>query len=98
MIDCDRMGEMRLSAIGMGLVCALLAACAQPAYVSCDPPLSECPFGCTDLSVDPFDCGACGHACAGDEMCSGGQCVVSNPVGACATNNGGCSADAFCME
>lgn len=89
---------VRLLAIVLGLVCSLLAACAQPAYVSCESPLTECPLGCTNLAIDPFDCGACGHACAAGEMCTDGQCVGEIPAGVCAVDNGGCSADAFCMD
>lgn len=76
----------------------MLAACAQPAYVSCSEPMAVCPDGCVDLFEDDDNCGLCGLECRSDETCSAGFCVPANPSGACAMNNGGCSPDAFCMD
>lgn len=33
----------------------------------------RCSDGCKDVANDPLNCGACGHACAGN--CMGGQCL-----------------------
>jgi hypothetical protein len=38
----------------------------------------DCGGVCTDLSVDPLNCGSCFNACASDASCQGGQC--SAPV------------------
>ncbi len=42
--------------------------------------LTDCDGTCVDTNVDPANCGACGTACAGGEVCS---------VGTCATQCGG---------
>jgi cysteine-rich repeat protein len=98
MIGCDTLATVRLSAIVLGLVCLTLAACAQPAYVSCSEASAVCSDGCVDLFVDDDNCGACGNECDSDETCSAGLCVPTGMSDACATGNGGCSADAFCMD
>ncbi len=36
---------------------------------------TACGTGCTNPSTDPMNCGACGTACAAEQICSGGQCV-----------------------
>lgn len=40
----------------------------------CDEGEVACLDGCKDLANDPWNCGACGHACA-TELCSEGACV-----------------------
>lgn len=54
-----------------------------------------CDFGCVDMSLDDENCGACGERCGPDETCAAGGCIS---LGICSKNNGGCSADAFCMD
>ena len=75
---------------------ALVVACGQPTLVSC--PLGELPCGngCIDVTSDNANCGACGQTCGADQLCSAGVCIGMN--NACFVNNGGCSADAFCMD
>ncbi|MCC6214744.1 MAG: hypothetical protein IT376_07730 [Polyangiaceae bacterium] len=51
---------------------------------SCSGSLAACtsaagaPF-CTDLNFDPQNCGACGGACAADQVCIAGACSVCVP-------------------
>ncbi len=46
--------------------------CAR-GFADCDRSTSN---GCeADLSSDASNCGSCGHACAGGEVCTGGACV-----------------------
>ncbi len=41
--------------------------------VSCCP--DDAPYGgCTDIFVDPNNCGGCGGSCAADELCNAGVC------------------------
>ncbi len=75
----------------------LVVACVQPTFVSCPQGESVCGSVCTDLAFDNDNCGACGNACGTDSTCGSGGCVPTIPA-VCLTNNGGCSADAFCMD
>ncbi len=34
-----------------------------------------CPGGCTDLAIDPLNCGMCGTTCASNQLCMAGGCV-----------------------
>ncbi|MBW2263830.1 MAG: hypothetical protein JRG91_17855, partial [Deltaproteobacteria bacterium] len=48
--------------------------------------------GCTDLLTDLLNCGTCGTACTGDELCISGSCIDLGPTlteitGATATEN-----------
>ena len=44
---------------------------------SCAPPFTQCGESCVNLSNDPLNCGACGHACATGQSCANGMCVAS---------------------
>lgn len=46
---------------------------------ACDPQVS-CAGACVDLNTDEENCGGCGMACAGDQVCLSGACAVA---GAC---------------
>ncbi|MBI4700779.1 MAG: hypothetical protein HY744_06385 [Deltaproteobacteria bacterium] len=98
---------------GLGWIAlAVSAACSsgdsgtgQPAGPSC-PGATLCGDKCADTKIDSQNCGACGTACAPDEVCSNGQCGSScgpgttDCGGSCIDtkvdpqNCGGCSA--FC--
>ncbi len=56
------------------------ALCPPPPL--CQPPALYC-GGCVDPFNDSQNCGSCFHACAGDEYCSGGTCVPSEPCPDC---------------
>jgi hypothetical protein len=44
----------------------------QPGFANCD---NICANGCEiNTSVDPKNCGTCGHACAAGQVCTGGTC------------------------
>lgn len=79
------------------VVWCVLFACGQPTYVSCPPGEIPCESGCVDVDFDSANCGACGNACDADSTCASGVCMATTPD-VCATGNGGCSADAFCMD
>ncbi len=51
------------------------------AALHCDPGETVCGDVCTELDIDPDNCGACGEACAVGELCAGGACVTSCPDG-----------------
>ncbi len=42
-----------------------------------------CGSACTDLTADPANCGACGAACAANEVCSDGSCECAPGYGDC---------------
>ena len=60
-VDCDERG----------------AYCADASCV-CPTGLVACPpqFACTDLVVDPANCGSCGIACGEGSACVNGLCIV----------------------
>lgn len=45
------------------------------------PDGAMCAGGCADLSSDPRNCGSCGHACGGREVCLSGRCESGCPDG-----------------
>ena len=53
---------------------------------SCPSGQARCVTACVDTTSDLGNCGACGHACASGESCSGGACTSScaAPRTACA--------------
>jgi hypothetical protein len=73
------------------LLCALAAtaatACSEEKLCTADQIL--CGESCTAVSTDPGNCGACGHACAAGEWCTGGTCLCPDGRTSC----GGVCAD-----
>jgi hypothetical protein len=43
--------------------------------LDCAAPTVDCGGACTDPSVDPMNCGACGNSCESSAFCSAGECV-----------------------
>ena len=60
------------------LACAVLLTACSPAAVTavCGQDLLTCSGVCTATSSDAHNCGACGHACAATEICTGGHCEL----------------------
>jgi hypothetical protein len=46
-----------------------------------------CGGACVAVTDNPQNCGSCGHACAGTEVCAGGMCVAGG-TGACPPGGG----------
>jgi hypothetical protein len=62
--------------VGWDAACASLA-CGTACAPTCDPGLSYCAGGCTNLQNDPTDCGSCATSCTnshGTNPCAGGTC------------------------
>lgn len=94
---------------GCGRACASTERCSA-GTCACDPAgpsdcAPGCPVGtqdcggsCVDLARDPRHCGACGDACAVDELCVSGGCqafrsgrgCTSCPCGSCWGDFGQC--------
>lgn len=81
---------------GPGQACTN-GVCAQGAP-QCEPPFNVCSTGCTILTDDPGNCGACGVKCAG--VCDAGKCLPAGiqPFGATCTGNGDCVAGSVCFD
>ncbi|MEO0325005.1 MAG: MXAN_6577-like cysteine-rich protein [Myxococcota bacterium] len=67
--------------------------------LACDVGERACDDTCVDSNTDPANCGACGVACAFDEVCAAGTCqdVCTDPTSFCrglcvdlATDNANC--------
>ncbi len=81
--------NLRASVVSCVLVAAvaLAAGCGQDAALvggECASGLTECALRCVDLSRDPANCGACGHACDPGVACVAGACAAA-PYGVDAT-------------
>ncbi len=55
----------------------------------CAAGYAQCESSCVDLSTDPLNCGACGHACAAGVACAGGVCAGVPVTGAGDASVGG---------
>ena len=73
-----------LSACGGGGTVDDDAGPGADAAVICDTDETLCGSTCSDTDADPANCGACGNACAADEACSAGACVLECGAGATA--------------
>ncbi|MBI5532129.1 MAG: hypothetical protein HY898_05420 [Deltaproteobacteria bacterium] len=60
-----------------------------PGDADCGLGQTDCGGSCVSLASDPANCGACGHACASTDICSGGTCVL-NCVGGLSPCSGVC--------
>jgi hypothetical protein len=84
-----------------GLSCA---TCSAPAHgqptcatgacsFACDKDFTRCGTECVDLKSDARNCNACAHACAANQICQAGECVLNS----CPTGqhpcNGTCASD-----
>jgi hypothetical protein len=81
--NCGRCGTK----CAAGQVCTA-GACKCPDGSTGDCTPAGCPTGqascsgtCRDLSGDPANCGKCGTACPGGQVCASGQCMLSCPSG-----------------
>lgn len=78
---------------------ASFQGCTSAAQTLCDDT-------CTTLSSDPENCGACGNACAANQLCSSGTCVINSAAcssckstaqsGVCSSQYSTCSATTDC--
>ena len=77
--------------------------CADPTSIAC--PIGDAVI-CTDPTVDPKNCGACGTVCVGGHVCDSGQCRCPSGLSECGyqcvnlrsdpTNCGGC--EVICLS
>ncbi len=67
-------------------VSVLLAACEEKGG-TCQPGTVRCVDTCAVLATDARNCGACGVACGGSDVCSGGTCAATcaAPLSSCGT-------------
>ena len=80
--------------------------------LKCSPGKTSCAGGCTDVTSDARNCGACGNACSDGQACTNGACSCTAGLTACgttctdpqtdATNCGACgnacAAGAICTD
>lgn len=72
---CDTPCSDREQCVGGACLGGECNDCAQDANVCCLNPYAEADPGCTDLTIDPWNCGGCGVWCADGERCELGVCV-----------------------
>ena len=81
----------RLRSSFLALIVGLaVAGCHVPTNISCPGGQLSCNGACIDVSNDNANCGACGAACAGGTVCSGGKCGASCASGAILCSDGKC--------
>ena len=70
---------------GLLLAAACIDGSALEPHVDCAELERACGSVCVDLDSDVENCGACGRACDGAELCWSGECLAECPVtlGAC---------------
>jgi hypothetical protein len=54
---------------------------------SCGAGKTACDGGCSDLQLDPGNCGTCGHACGASQSCMAGACAQECNTGFTACSN-----------
>jgi len=80
-----------LTLIGGAILAASSSACTVT-VANCPGGETDCGGYCRDLSIDDYNCGACGYTCPGGTYCSGAVCVA----GSCTPDLAACSSDAEC--
>jgi hypothetical protein len=66
---------------------------------ACEGGLTTCVDQCVDLQVDESNCGSCGDACGGDELCVAGECRHTQTPSGCSTCPcAACSAGTMCCD
>ncbi len=75
-------------------------------FQGCAPGLTSCNASCVDLKTDSDNCGKCGTACTGGEVCGAGTCLSQevacdacfkdSETGACKAQWDACKANASC--
>jgi len=70
----------------------------MPTYVECASSEEACDGACVDMTRDVDNCGGCGNVCDIGEVCDAGTCLATDTQNVCMINNGGCDADAMCMD
>ncbi len=74
----------RIAAVGvLSLLC--LSGCPSTGVV-CMAGTDRCGNGCADFQTDPRNCGACGQACLGSQVCTAGQCQCRVGTSLCSGN------------
>jgi hypothetical protein len=71
-----------LARLAIGVFAIAIAGCdGGSATVECTPDEITCGTACIDPTNDLENCGQCGNACSGDQVCGDGQCADMCPVG-----------------
>jgi hypothetical protein len=102
---------MKIVYAGLLLACLQLS-CGGASNGACAADETSCSDGCTSLTSDRDNCGACGHACGDGLVCSQSQCVegcdngedrcngvctdTSTDVGNCGACGSACTSDQIC--
>src|SRR5262245_37013278 len=70
--------------LGACLVAAVAAGCQGKAGQSCAAGQTFCGGGtCANVATDHQNCGACGRACAANQVCQAGQCACGPSLLSC---------------
>jgi hypothetical protein len=71
------------AALGLlaGLLAALTISACTDSKADCLGDAKVCGGTCVELASDNLNCGACGHACPGGQVCSTGTCATTCAAG-----------------
>lgn len=67
----------------LGLLCVFLLTACPDTGVVCRAGTDRCGNGCADLQTDSRNCGACGQACLGTQVCVAGGCQCRSGTSLC---------------
>jgi hypothetical protein len=80
-MEYDSLEGMKLRRLAFlaAVAAVTIAVIACESELTCSDGEEDCGGVCKSLEADVFNCGACGHACPVEQICSRRECVKDTP-------------------